>query len=259
MKLVIPFFWVCRLLLTLVVFALSIRVAAAEPALTMLVGTDNAPKMFLNREGKPVGYFTELADAVGRRAGYKVNIVAIPWARALIMAANGEGVICSLSKTPERELIFSFSNPVLVDHVVIVTMKQKNMVAGSLADLKGMVVGINRGSRYGPRFVEELPLVRMDEDNSGESRLRKLVLGRFDAAIIPGGSAAVRFNAKLAGVDMNELTVQKIPLALDKNYFAISRLRPDANDVLGRLNTALASMNSDGSLDAVLKAWGGME
>ena len=252
---VLPFFRYVFIFLCLI---LNAKVIAAEPTLTMLVGSSNAPKMFLNDAQKPVGYFTELAELIGRRAGYKIVVVAVPWARALRMAEGGDGVICSLSKTPERELIFSYSDTVLVDRVVIVTKKNKNIVAASLADLKGLTIGLNRGSQYGAKFVEELPLVRLDEDNSGTSRLLKLVMGRIDAAIIPGGITAVTFNTKAAGIDINELTVQKTPLALDKNYFGIAKSRADANEVLGRLNAAIAASLADGSLDAVMNNWGGM-
>ena len=231
---------------------------SAEPKLTMLVGSSNAPKMFLNEAEKPVGYFTELAELIGRRAGYHVVIVAVPWARALQMAERGDGVICSLSKTAERELLFSYSDPVLIDRVVIVTLKKRNIVASSLADLKGMTIGLNRGSQYGAKFVEELPLVHLDEDNSGVSRLRKLFMGRIDAAIIPGGITAVTFNAKMAGIDMNQITIQKTPLALDKNYFGISKSYPDATEILEHLNAAIAATLADGSIDSVMKNWGGM-
>ncbi|MFZ6720596.1 substrate-binding periplasmic protein [Undibacterium sp. Ji49W] len=247
-----------RFLFIFLSVALSATTSAAEPTLTMLVGTSNAPKMFLNDAEKPVGYFTELAQLIGRRAGYKVVIVAVPWARAVQMAERGEGVICSLSKTPERELLFSYSNAVLADRVVIVTLKKRNIVAASLADLKGMTIGVNRGSKYGTKYIEELPMVNLDEDNSGVSRLRKLVLGRIDAAIIPGGVAAVTFNAKMAGIDFNDLTVQKTPLAIDKNYFGISKSRPDASAVLGHLNAAIDASIADGSIEAIMNNYGGM-
>ncbi|MBC3919003.1 amino acid ABC transporter substrate-binding protein [Undibacterium sp. CY18W] len=247
-----------RFLFIFLSVALSATTSAAEPTLTMLVGTSNAPKMFLNDAEKPVGYFTELAQLIGRRAGYKVVIVAVPWARAVQMAERGEGVICSLSKTPEREMLFNYSNAVLVDRVVIVTLKKRNLVAASLADLKGMTIGVNRGSKYGTKYIEELPMVNLDEDNSGVSRLRKLVLGRIDAAIIPGGVAAVTFNAKMAGIDFNDLTVQKTPLAIDKNYFGISKSRPDASDVLGHLNAAIDASIADGSIEAIMNNYGGM-
>ncbi|MFZ6864093.1 substrate-binding periplasmic protein [Undibacterium sp. Ji67W] len=231
-------------------------VSAVETSLNMIVGNASAPKMFLNADGNPEGYFVTLAKEVGRRAGYKVEVISVPWARGLQMAERGEGVICSLSMLPEREKIFKYSAPVVVDPVLIVTMKNRNLTASSLADLKGLVVGINRGSRYGPKFTKELSLVQVDEDNNGLSRIRKLVLGRIDAAIMPGGLAAVKLNAQAAKVDLNELTIQKTPIALDKNYFAIAKSRSDANQVIDRLNSAMAAMVADGSMNQILTLWG---
>ncbi|MFZ6687710.1 substrate-binding periplasmic protein [Undibacterium sp. SXout11W] len=247
-------FWVIAV--TAIACMLCGWVSATETSLNMIVGNASAPKMFLNADGNPDGYFVALAKEVGRRAGYKVEIISVPWARGLQMAERGEGVICSLSMLPEREKIFKYSASVVVDPVLIVTMKNRNLTASSLADLKGLVVGLNRGSRYGSKFVKELTLVQIDEDNNGLSRIRKLVLGRIDAAIMPGGLAAVKLNAQAANIDLNDLEIQKTPIALDKNYFAIAKLRPDANEVIERLNSAMVAMVADGSMNQILTVWG---
>ncbi|MFZ6849068.1 substrate-binding periplasmic protein [Undibacterium sp. RuRC25W] len=230
---------------------------AAETTLTMIIGSESPPKMFLNTEGKPDGYFAVIAAEAARRAGYKINVVAGPWTRAVQMAERGEGVVCGLSYLPEREKVFKYSLPVVVDKVLIVTMKKRNLIASSLADLKGLVVGVNRGSRYGEKFVNELPLVVIDEDSNAKSRLKKLAFGRIDAAVMPGGRPAVRLNAQLADIDMNDLSIQKTPVALDPNHFAIAHSYPDANRIIERLNNALNSMTADGSLNKILDTWGG--
>ncbi|MBV8618661.1 MAG: amino acid ABC transporter substrate-binding protein [Curvibacter sp.] len=243
----------------LVLFGLTLaglHAVAAEPELTMLVGSLNAPKMFLSEEGRPTGYFTELADALARRAGYSPRLVAVPWPRAVLMAEQGDGVVASLSRTPERERLFLFSDPILEEKILIVTLKRSNLTAASLADLQGRKVGLSRGSKYGARFVEELPLVETQEDDSTVARLKKLSLGRIDAAIVYGGMASVVYNAQLAGVDMADLTVQGTPLALDKNYFGIAKTRPDAAAVLRNLNAANAAMKADGGISAILHRWG---
>ena len=247
-------FW--RLLATVIIFACGSWVYAAEPVLKMIVGNASAPKMFVNADGNPDGYFVTLAKEVGKQAGYNVEIISVPWARGLQMAERGDGVICSLSMLPEREKIFRYSAPVIVDPVLIVTLKKRNLTAGSLADLKGLVVGLNRGSRYGSKFARELSLVQVDEDNNGLSRIRKLALGRIDAAIIPGGIAAVKLIAQSANIDINDLTIQKTPIALDRNYFAVAKSRPDANAVIDRLNSAMAAMAADGSMNQILTVWG---
>ena len=247
---------VWRLIIVLALFNWCEMVFAAKPDLTMLIGNESPPKMFLKDDGRPDGYFTEIAYEVGRRAGYNIHIVGVPWARAMKMAELGDGVICGVSSLPERKKIFKFSTPVVVDRVLIVTMKNKKLTASSLADLKGLVVGVNRGSKYGSKFASELQLVHVDEDNNGLSRLRKLALGRIDAAIMPGGIAAVRLNAKTANIEFNDLTIQKTPITLDPNYFAIARSRPDANEIIDRLNNALSLMSADGSLNQILDSWG---
>lgn len=212
--------------------------------------------MFLNEMREPTGYFTELATAIVLRAGLKANVVAVPWARALLMAGQGKGVIASLSRTPERESVFNYSVPVIEDRIVIVTLKRSNLVANRLADLKGLRVGFGRGSRYGPEFVSELPLVIAEEDDDSEQRLKKLHLGRIDAAIFYGGYPSVVFNAKLSGIEMSELTIQPTPLALDKNYLAIAKSRKDGLEILGKLNKAIAEMKADGTIDHIMKKWG---
>ena len=227
----------------------------AEPLITLLVGSQNAPKMFVGERGEATGYFTELASAITQRAGIKVNMVAVPWARALQLAEQGGGLIASLSRTPEREAIFNYSDPVIEDEIVIVTMKSKGLLASSLADLKGLKVGLGRGSRYGPRFVAELPLVMSEEDDNTEQRLRKLKAGRIDAAILYGGLPSVVFNARLANVDMSELVIQPKPLALDKNYLAIAKSRPDGPALLKRLNIAIAAMKADGTINGIMRRW----
>ena len=244
-----------RLLLSVCLSLCCTLTNAAPQALTMIISSDSAPKMFVNAEGNPDGYLPEIAMEAGRRAGFDIHIVAVPWARAVNMAEHGEGIICGLSLLPEREKIYRYSVPVVVDRVLIVTMKNKHMVANSLADLKGKVVGVSRGSKYGEKFANELSLVTVDEDSSSKLRLKKLAMGRIDGAIMPGGVAAVRMNARLAEIPFDDLTVQKTAVALDPNYFAIAHSVPDANGIIGRLDAALNSMIADGSLNKILAAW----
>jgi len=245
----------CRCLVILATLLFGQRVSAVEPALNILVASQVPPKMFVTDDGKPSGYFTDLAVAIFLRAGYPPNVVAVPWARAMFLAQSGDGVIVSLSMTPERAEIYAYSDVVLEDRVLIVTMKKSHITAASLADLKGKRVGYNRGSSYGVKFDAELPLVDGQPDASSKLRLQKLAADHIDAAIIPGGMASVRYNAKLAGIAMADLTVQTTPLALDKNYLGIAKSRADASQVLKRLNTAIASMKADGSIAKIVATW----
>lgn len=228
---------------------------AAEPELKLLVASQVAPKMFLDEDGKPTGYVTQVAAAIIRRAGYTPVVEAVPWARAYKLAQEGEGVLAGLSKTIERGKIFNFTDVVLEDRVQVITLKKADLKISQFSDLKGKRVGIQRGSSYGEQFEAALPLFYEDRDNSGDSRLNKLVAERIDAAVLSGGNTAVKYYSKLAGVDMSLLTVQTPPLVVDLNYIGIAKTRPDQAEVMARLNTAIAAMRADGSMAKIVAAW----
>ncbi|MDR7304781.1 transporter substrate-binding domain-containing protein [Rhodoferax saidenbachensis] len=235
--------------------AMAQCVQAAESELKLLVASQVAPKMFLDDDGKPTGYVTQVAAAIIRRAGYTPVVEAVPWARAYKLAQEGEGVLAGLSKTIERGKIFSFTDVVLEDRVQVITLKKADLKISQFSDLKGKRVGIQRGSSYGEQFEAALPLFHEDRDNSGDSRLNKLVAERIDAAVLSGGNTAVKYYSKLAGVDMSLLTVQTPPLVVDLNYIGIAKTRPDQAEVMSRLNAAIAAMRADGGIAKIVAAW----
>ena len=228
---------------------------AAEPELKLLVASQVAPKMFLDEDGKPTGYVTQLAVAIVRRAGYTPVVDAVPWARAYKNALDGEGVLAGLSKTAERGKVFDFTDVVHEDRVQVITLKKADLKISRFSDLKGKRVGIQRGSSYGEQFEAALPMFHEDRDSSGDSRLTKLIAERIDAAVLSGGNTAVKYYSKLAGIDMSLLTVQTPPLVVDLNYIGIAKSRPDHAEVTSRLNAAIAAMHADGSIAKIISAW----
>lgn len=227
----------------------------AQQTLTIYVADNIPPKMFVGGDRKVTGFLTELTEAIVQRAGYRPEIVAEPWVRAVKSAEEGKGVITGFSKNPEREKIFAFSDSFYEDKVLIVTLKKLGITANSLADLKGKKVGIQRGSSFGAAFEKDLPNVIEDRDNTTEQRIKKLAAERIDAAIITGGLASVAYNAKLAGVAMSDLTVQPTPLAVDQNYIGLANTRADRADVMKKLNAAIAAIKEDGTAKKIVAKW----
>jgi ABC-type amino acid transport substrate-binding protein len=79
--------------------------------------------------------------------------------------------------------------------------------------------------------------------------------GRIDGAIVSGGVAGVLFNATTAGLDLRDLVIHATPVALDPNYIAIAKSRPDGREILGRTNLALAAMGRDGTTRRLIAAY----
>jgi ABC-type amino acid transport substrate-binding protein len=220
--------------------------ASSSTRLVLLIADQAAPKMFIE-DGKPIGYMTELAAEALRRAGYDVEIQAYLWARSVVYAQAGMGVITSLSHTPERDKLFLFSHPIYEDKVLMITRRGAGLRLNGLHDLAGRRVGFQQGASFGPEFEAALPTFEAERDVNASNRLRKLLAGRLDVAILSGGPPAVRYYAMRASIQPDDLEVQKSPLVVDTNHIAIARSRPDAQEVIQRVNGALAAMRSDGS------------
>jgi polar amino acid transport system substrate-binding protein len=232
--------------------AAGLAADASPPSqLALYVAADAAPKMFLH-DGKPTGYMTELAHEALRRAGYDVEVRSYPWARTVMYVQSGFGVITSLSHTPERDKLFVFSDPLYEDRVLMITRRGAGLQLSGLADLTGLRVGVQQGASFGPAFEAALANFVVERDDSADKRLRKVAAGRIDVAILSGGPPAVRYYATRAGVDPGLLDVQKSPLLVDSNHIAVARSRPDADEIIRRVNTAIAAMRKDGNSARIL-------
>jgi polar amino acid transport system substrate-binding protein len=232
--------------------AAALAAEAAPPAqLALYVAADAAPKMFL-QDAKPTGYMTELAHEALRRAGYDVEVRSYPWARTVMYAQSGFGVITSLSHTPERDKLFVFSDPIYEDRVLMITRHGAGLQLSGLADLTGLRVGVQQGASFGPAFEAALQHFVVERDDSADKRLRKVAAGRIDVALLSGGPPALRYYATRAGVDLSLLDVQKSPLLVDSNHIAVARSRPDADEIIRRVNAAIAAMRKDGSGTRIL-------
>lgn len=223
----------------------------AKPDLVLLVADASMPKMYV-KDGTVLGFISEIAIEAVKRAGYNPIVRTSPWMRAYNAAKEAAGIIPSLSYTEERSKIFLFSKPMYEDRVLLVTLAERNLAFNGLKDLAGLTIGNMRGGLYGPEFEAAIPTFKMEEDNSADGRLRKLLAKRIDGAIMGGGLAAVRYNTELIGADMKALTIHPTPLTVDKNHFGVAKAIPNAADVVGRLDKALESMWADGSIRQIV-------
>ncbi len=225
--------------------------AAAEP-LRMYCSEHTVPKHFAEY-GRPAGYGVDLGLAILKQAGIEAEAYCMPWARAIQEVAAGKGIMAPVfSKTPEREQQLLFSQKVMDDPVVLVQAAARPFAFRHPTDLAGRRVGTTRASRFTDAFNAAMPSMLVNEDGGPQQRLQMLVAGRLDAAVIAGGVHAVRYNARQAGIAIEQLRIVSLPIMLDPNYFAVSRHYPDARSVISRLNATIARMRQDRSLNRLL-------
>lgn len=239
-------------LLTSIALACFGLIAHAETI--VLLGSDSLLPKSWNDGGVPRGYALDAANEALTRAGFEVRVALTPWARAMADAKLGTGVINHLSKTPDRERTFLFSEPIIFDRVVVVVKKGKEFPFASVRDLAGKTVGVLRDVDYGGEWSAASGSFRRDEDDHAESRLKKLLLDRIDAAIISSGLVGFRLTAERAGLDPNAFTILPTPLLVDPNYLGIAKGAGSA-DKLARINAAIEAMNRDGITQRIMEKY----
>lgn len=161
----------------------------------LIVGNNYAAPKIYAEAGEPRGMLVDIlryADAALPRH----NIVAhlYPWARAYRMAENGQAGIVGLSWTIERQRIFDYSEPLFYDEVIMVVRHDDGLVFDRIDDLQGQRIGLGAGGSFGEDFerARRGRIFQVDEDNGPVSRLKKLLAGRIDVALINPGQAGLR-------------------------------------------------------------------
>ncbi|MEQ8665818.1 MAG: transporter substrate-binding domain-containing protein [Rhodospirillales bacterium] len=211
-----------------------------------IFGDDSEPpKSSLSVNGRPEGRIVEVVRFVAKESGIDFNIELYPWARAYKLAADGEGLVMSLSWTAERAEIFDYTDPIFYDDVVVVTHEDRIATFETIDHLRGKTLAMNIGSSYGEAFdlaIEE-GLFRVQRVANRVNWYRMLMNGRVDGVVaaqgVTGVDAVLRMDPEL-WERRNEFRVFAKPLKRDPNYIGIPKSL-SSPELLARLNGAIAA------------------
>ena len=237
----------------LVGILLCLTLAATLHAETLLVfGDDSYAPVIHNKDGKPSGFLPAILQRASELTGDRYELRLSPWKRAYEMAARGDGGLMGVSLTQERAKIFDFSRPVYDDDIQIVTLKERTFHYAKLEDLKGKVIGGVIGASYGDEVDRAIAagLFTMDRDVGQAGRLRKLLVGRLDAAFIGNGNSG--FDGIVGSIDQLRINRERFailptPLTRDPLYLAFARSM-HKRAVLDRFDSAVDKLRKSGEL-----------
>lgn len=236
-----------------VLFSLFSQAAYAQRKVPLLFGENKNAK----GELVPVAdHFLKILSALEKELDVQFQLQIYPWNRAVKLASDDGRLIFGMSLTPERESVFSFSEPVLFQNLWLVTRADHEFPFETLADLKGKVVGVVRGSRYGGEFdLQKNRLFKIDDDiDASSARLKKLLNQRIDALTYASPISDPKELEKLINElplhESGEITrtterrfsVLPVPLLQDGLRFAVLRGKDDA--LLQAINRSLRKLQS---------------
>lgn len=210
------------------------------------------PWSFLNDKNQPDGYDVDMAKALGKRLGVRVEFVADTYRNFVegLKADKYDVVMNDLTPTPERMKQVDFSTPYGVEDFRIFVRQDNTDIHGA-ADLKGRSVGVSTGSSNESWARAHLPDSVIKSYDNGSLIFADLAVGRVDSVIIShfGGlkyASASHMPIKEVGPT---LTYQLSAAAIAKNQPAL----------LAAINKALAEMNQDGTTQTLGHKWVGAD
>jgi len=224
-----------------VLFSATFSTSTAAEHL-LILGADDYFGVCYVQSGHPAGIFPQLLKEVSKLSGDEYELQLHPWQRAQDMAASGQAGIAHFSRTAGRERIFDFSEPVMVDDIQLWVKKGHEFSYKSPRDLIGLRVGAKNGASFGQVLDNMMTQgeINVERDQGFQDRIRKLLLGRIDVAIVEGvydhgpGSSE--------GSDgLQTITVLPAPLVQDPLYLAFPKSM-HAQAALQRFNKALAAL-----------------
>lgn len=231
------------------------QTARAADALRVGSALPDPPFEFTGNQG-PAGFDIELMRRIAGRIGGEWQLVPYKGADFNgIFAGLGDGrydVIASgTTITPGRQAIVDFCAPYCVSGQSLVVDKTRHPTVRSIDDLKGLVIGVQKGNTSQPvadKLVAEkrAASVRVYAYDEIEKALGDLSTGGCDAfmKLAPVTHWFVRDRPKLAVVQTG-ITREILGVSVRKGNSALKNA----------IDAAQASLARDGTLAALIKQW----
>jgi polar amino acid transport system substrate-binding protein len=217
---------------------------------TVRIGVDGTLPPFASYDpydGLFYGFDIEVMEALGSRAGFKVEFVDIRYDE-LISAVSRCELDAGISAIPiSDDLTYQvdFSAPYYSSgHVLVV--KKGNITITGLDDLDGMTVGTQEGSRSAME-VEQIPGVDLNAYGNFPLSLQELVAGYIDAVIADEAHA-------LGFVDVKSNNLKIVGEKFGRLDLGIIVCK-DRADLLAKINDGLSALEANGTLDRLVRKW----
>jgi len=211
---------------------------------------DYPPYEFIDENGKPSGYSTELAKALAEVMGVRVKIVldALPKTRENLETGKING-IQGMYYSKERDRLFDFSPPHAIVYSSFFSRKdQPDISAIEELQYKKIVV-VQKGALHD--YIKSKGFNQIVVADSDGEALRLVASGKYDYALL-GRLAGIYLINKLKLSNIRTLGPSILPF---KYCFAVK----EGDDyLLGRINEGLSILKQTGRYQIIYDKWIGV-
>ena len=189
-----------------------------------------------------VGIDAEIAAAIAEKLGCELKIedMAFDSIIAAVTSGKADFGLAAMTVTEDRLESVNFSDTYATATQVVIVAEDSE-IAG-VADLEGKKIGVQLGTT-GDIYAEDVADATIERYNKGFEAVQALAQGKIDAVIIDNEPAKV-FVSENEGIKILEED-----FAVEEYAAAIAK---ENTELLEKVNTALAELTEDGTLQAIV-------
>jgi PAS domain S-box-containing protein len=148
----------------------------------------NPPKIFINDNKQPSGFFVEILNEIAALEGWTVSYSAHSWDRCLEMLENGElDILPDVAFSPGRSEVYDFNNIPVMESWSQVYVPEKTKI-NDYSDLAGFRIAVLDGSVQQEKFRQLMKGLGYEyiemETSSMQDAFSEVNIGVADAAIV---------------------------------------------------------------------------
>jgi len=236
-------------------FVVGMAVLAAMPATKSHAETiyvDEANPPFMYRAGnEAAGIYPALIRAIFLHAGIDVEIVAVPWKRAIENLDANKGGVAGIYKNLERQKKYFFSEPLHVERLMLYHHREIALKPDDIEDLRGQTVGVIRGWSYGDQIddARKRGVFTASEASGDEQNFQMLALGRIDSVIAIGEAGDVW--VKRLGLG-DQVLRSLNPIRENPTFIVFNRSSPTIS-MMATINRSIEELRENGTLQRIIE------
>ncbi|WP_311567359.1 transporter substrate-binding domain-containing protein [Photobacterium arenosum] len=231
-------------------FFCTFGVMAAPDSQVIIIGADHnyPPYEFINEDGEPDGYNTELTLAIAELMGINIEIKMGAWNDIRRQFDQGEiDIVQGMIQSSARQARYSFSPPHAIVHQSVFARKGTPFVA-SLDDLAGKSVIVQRSGAMHDYLSNQQPGANLVLVDSHADGLRLLASGQHDYALVANLPGLYTGKA----LDLSNIIPVGKPFGAQHYGYAV---RKGHEDLLAQFSEGLAILKNTSRQQAIYDKW----
>ncbi len=220
----------------------------AKEDTTLTMGTNAAfpPYEYVDDDGNIVGIDAEIAAALAEKLGMELEIKDMEFDSLITACAGGsvDVVLAGMTVTDERKESVNFSDSYATGIQVIIVKEGSEIATAD--DLEGKIIGVQSGTTGDIYCTDDYGQDYVKQYNNGALAVEALKNDQVDCVIIDN-EPAKNFVAANEGLKIleTEYVTEDYAIAIAK----------ENTELLEKINTAMAELKADGTIDDIINKY----